>query len=115
MNRLVEKRLFIRRRRQRAFEYRATITRDELVAQVTHNVVSGLVQDFGDIAISQLVRSLHEITSDHLAQLEQLAAASPYSTDLEDTENAQSVVEEGARAAPGALDTFGQRPRSKRR
>lgn len=73
MNRLVEKQLLLRRQHGRAFEYRATITRDELVAQVTRNVVSGLVRDFGEVAIAQLVQTLHEITPDHLALLEELA------------------------------------------
>ena len=75
MNRLVEKQLLQRRQHGRAFEYRATMTHDELVVQVTRNVVSGLVRDFGDVAIAQLVQTLHEITPDHLAMLEELAAA----------------------------------------
>lgn len=105
MNRLVEKQLFIRRQRHRAFEYRAAITRDELVAQVTRNVVSGLVRDFGEVAIAQLVQTLHDVTPDQLAQLEQLAAASPISADLEDTESANSTVAaEDATAAPDAAD-----------
>lgn len=115
MNRLVEKNLFIRRQQHRAFEYRAAITRDELVAQVTRNVVSGLVQDFGEVAIAQLVQTLHDVTPDHLAQLEQLATASPVSANLEDLENAQVSVEtEGAHAVPGVMDTSQQQHRSKR-
>ena len=116
MNRLVEKHLFIRRQRHRAFEYRAAITRDELVAQVTRSVVNGLVQDFGDVAIAQLVQTLHDVTPDHLAQLEQLAAASPISANVEVSESAHSAVEaEGADIVPDTVDTPLQRHRSKQR
>ncbi len=119
MNRLVEKQLLQRQQHGRAFEYRATMTRDELVAQVTRNVVSGLVRDFGDVAIAQLVQTLHEITPDHLALLEELAAA-PSAPSLPTAEsyadeqrNQTGAAHTGAASAPGGASR--QEPSSKKR
>jgi len=74
MNRLVEKQLLVRRERQRAYEYRAALTREELISQVTRTVVGGLIHDFGDVAVAQLTQTLYETRPDLLVQLEQLAA-----------------------------------------
>jgi predicted transcriptional regulator len=73
MNRLVEKQLLARRLRQRAFAYRARVTRQELEVQVTRSVVEGLVRDFGQVAIAQLVEAISELRPDQLALLERLA------------------------------------------
>jgi len=83
MNRLVEKRLLLRREWQRAFEYRAAISRDDLISQVTRSVVGGLIHDFGDVAIAQLAQALHETHPDLMAQLESLASSAPH--ELADT------------------------------
>ena len=77
MNRMVEKGLLRRRRDARAHTYRAGMTRDALVMQVTHTIVSGLVHDFGDVAIAQLVNTLTAVGPEHLRALEQLAASAP--------------------------------------
>jgi predicted transcriptional regulator len=77
MNRMVEKGLLLRRRDARAHTYRAGMTRDALVMQVTHTIVSGLVHDFGDVAIAQLVNTLTAVGPEHLRALEQLAASAP--------------------------------------
>ena len=74
MNRLVEKRLLVRRERQRAYAYRAALTRDELIVQVTRSVVGGLIHDFGDVAVAQLAQTLYETRPELLAQLEHLAS-----------------------------------------
>lgn len=73
MNRLVEKQLLLRRERQRAYEYRAALTREELIAQVTRSVVGGLINEFGDVAVAQLTQTLYETRPELLSQLELLA------------------------------------------
>jgi predicted transcriptional regulator len=119
MNRLVDKRLLLRQQRQRAFEYRAALTQDELVAQVTRNLVNGLVRDFGDVAIAQLVQTLHEVGPDHLALLEKLAGASPTSSPLTLQANADDAHSQtGAEHTASAATTIGasqQWPSSKQR
>ncbi len=77
MNRMVEKGLLLRRRDARAHTYRAGMTHDALVMQVTHTIVSGLVHDFGDVAIAQLVTTLTTVGPEHLRLLEQLAGSTP--------------------------------------
>jgi predicted transcriptional regulator len=77
MNRMVEKGLLLRRRDARAHTYRAGMTHDALVTQVTHTIVSGLVRDFGDVAIAQLVTTLTAVGPEHLRLLEQLAGSAP--------------------------------------
>src|SRR5579859_1277567 len=83
MNRMVEKGLLLRRRDARAHTYRAGMTHDALVAQVTHTIVSGLVHDFGDVAIAQLVNTLTAVGPEHLRLLEQLAGSAPAEQGLE--------------------------------
>ncbi len=73
MNRLVEKQLLVRRERQRAYEYRAALSREELITQVTRSVVGGLIHDFGDVAVAQLTQTLYETRPELLSQLERLA------------------------------------------
>ena len=73
MNRLVEKGLLLRREHARAYAYRAALSRDALVSRVTRDVVQGLVQDFGSVAMAQLVETIHEMSPEHRALLEQLA------------------------------------------
>lgn len=74
MNRLVEKGLLVRRHRLRAHEYRAAATRDVLVAQTARSILGGLVQDFGDVALAQLLHTLQTVDPDHLEALQRLAA-----------------------------------------
>ncbi len=73
MNRLVEKRLLLRRERGRAYEYRACMTQAQLEAGVTRSIVEGIVRDFGDVAIAQLVKTMHNLRPDQLRLLERLA------------------------------------------
>jgi predicted transcriptional regulator len=69
MNRMVEKGLLTRRKRGRAHEYRPLMTRDELVADVTREVVDGLIDNFGNVAIAQLVRTIQTISPAHRSLL----------------------------------------------
>jgi predicted transcriptional regulator len=113
MNRLVEKRLLLRQQRQRAFEYRAALTQDELVAQVTRNLVNGLVRDFGDVAIAQLVQTLHEVRPDHLALLEDLATSSLLTLQATTDDAPSQAGAAHTDAAPTTIDASQQRPSSK--
>ena len=81
MNRLVEKQLLARRQRLRAFEYRALVTRSELEARVARSVVEGLVRDFGDVAIAQLVKVVSDIRPEQLEILERLAGQAASATE----------------------------------
>ncbi len=81
MNRLVEKQLLTRRQRLRAFEYRALVTRSELEVRVARSVVEGLVRDFGDVAIAQLVKAVSDIRPEQLEILERLAGQAASTTE----------------------------------
>lgn len=72
MNRLVEKKLLERRQLARAHEYRPTISRVTLLTQATRSILGELLQDFGDIAVSQFVQVLQTTSPEHLQQLERL-------------------------------------------
>jgi predicted transcriptional regulator len=72
-NRLVEKGLLIRERSSdRAYAYRATVSRDAFLAQVAASVASGLVGDFGQQALAQLVQAAGEVDPAYLDELERL-------------------------------------------
>lgn len=72
-NRLVEKGLLIRERSgDRAYTYHATVSRDAFLAQVAASVASGLVGDFGQQALAQLVQAAGEVDPAYLDELERL-------------------------------------------
>jgi predicted transcriptional regulator len=73
MNRLVEKRLVLRREEAPAYLYRPAITREDLIAQVTRQVIDGLMQDFGDVAVAQLAHALQHVSPRSVDLLEKLA------------------------------------------
>ena len=81
MNRMVEKGLLLRRQDARAHTYRAGMTHDALVMQVTHAVVSSLVREFGTVAVDQLVTTLHAVSPEHMAELDALAVAPALDSD----------------------------------
>jgi predicted transcriptional regulator len=60
MNRLVAKRLLLRREVWRAHRYRPVLSQSELIAQVARSVIGGLLRDFGDVVATQLTLALHE-------------------------------------------------------
>lgn len=93
MNRLVDKGLLLRREQARAYEYRAVLSRDALVARVTRDVVQGLVQDFGAVAMAQLVETIHEMSPEHRALLEHLAAGGAGESSPPDSAQAGSEQE----------------------
>lgn len=75
MNRLVEKGVLERRRRSRAFVYRARESREAFRARVSLRVVEGLVRDFGDVAVAQFVETLEGVDPGLLARLRRLVDA----------------------------------------
>ncbi len=75
MNRLVEKNVLTRRRVGRAYCYAPRETRDAFLARVSRNVVEGLLQDFGNLAIAQFVSAVDRIDPDRLVELQALIKA----------------------------------------
>lgn len=72
MNRLVDKKLLKRESRGNAFDYTATVSRNEFATQVVSEVLDGLLEDFADPALSHIVESLGSKNSPKLKKLEQL-------------------------------------------
>lgn len=75
MNRLVDKRILSRHRVGRAYSYAPCESRDAFLAQVSLNVVEGLLEDFGDLAIAQFVSAVDRIDPAQLAELQELIEA----------------------------------------
>jgi predicted transcriptional regulator len=75
MNRLVDKRVLARRRLTRAYVYAASEPREQFLERVSRNVVEGLLQDFGSLAVAQFVDALDAVDPAMLVQLERLIQA----------------------------------------
>jgi len=75
MNRLVDKGILSRRRMGRAYNYAPCADRETFLAQVSRNVMEGLLEDFGDLAIAQFVSAVDRIDSAQLAELQELIQA----------------------------------------
>lgn len=73
LSRLAEKGWLISEKRGRAYFYRAAHSREEAEAEAVGEVVRGLLEDFGELAIAQFVKELDEIDSNHLSRLSELA------------------------------------------
>lgn len=73
MNRLVEKEFLERKKVSRAFVYKARLDRAEFLEQASHQIVTGLVSDFGELAIAQFVEELGEHGPEALETLQKLA------------------------------------------
>lgn len=72
-NRLVEKGLLVREATGgRAFRYRATESREMFLDRVAASVANGLVADFGQHGLSQLVRAAEMLDPAYLDELERL-------------------------------------------
>ncbi len=72
MNRLVDKSVLSRQRVGRAYSYAPCSDREDFLAQVSRNVVEGLLEDFGDLAIAQFVSAVDRIDPDQLRELQEL-------------------------------------------
>ncbi len=75
MNRLVDKRILTRQRVGRAYSYAPCDSREVFLARVSRNVVEGLLQDFGDLAIAQFVSAVDRIDPAQLAELQAMIEA----------------------------------------
>jgi predicted transcriptional regulator len=72
MNRLVQKEVLTRRRQGRAFVYRPAADRDTFLARVFRSVAYGLLGDFGELALAQIVETAGEVDPALLDELEQM-------------------------------------------
>ncbi len=72
MNRLVQKGILTRRQRGRAFVYRPIADRDTFLSTVFRSVAQGLVGDFGELALAQIVDTAGEVDPTLLDELEQM-------------------------------------------
>jgi predicted transcriptional regulator len=71
MNRLVEKGFLERRKVSHAFVYVPRFTREELMQRLSHQVLDGLITDFGPAVLAQFVDMVAETDE---ARLKELAA-----------------------------------------
>jgi predicted transcriptional regulator len=72
MNHLVDKGLLLRERARRGHVFRPAVTRDEFLRQVSRQVATGLIRDFGDLAVAQFLDALREHDPEALARLASL-------------------------------------------
>ncbi len=73
MNRLVEKEFLERKKVSRAFVYTAMLSREEFLESASHQIVAGLVSDFGEYAMAQFVDVLSELDPQELEALQKMA------------------------------------------
>lgn len=69
MNRLVAKGFLKRRKVSRAFIYVPLLTREELIAQLSRQVLDGLLADFGSAMLAQFVDVIEENDHAYLVDL----------------------------------------------
>mgnify|MGYP000352285927 CR=1 FL=1 len=69
MNRLVEKGFLERRKVSRAFVYLPRFSRDELTAHLSHQVLDGLISDFGPAVLAHFVDVVADGDHRHLTEL----------------------------------------------
>jgi predicted transcriptional regulator len=81
MNRLVDKGALRRKRRSRAYVYSPAETREDFMTRVSRRVVQGLVLDFGDAAVAQMVDALEDVDP---ALINRLRALADSDSDAED-------------------------------
>jgi predicted transcriptional regulator len=81
VNHLVDKGLLHREPARRGHVFRAALSRDEFLAQVSRDVSTGLIRDFGDVAVAQFVAALRDENPAALRRLADLAASDEDSRD----------------------------------
>jgi predicted transcriptional regulator len=99
MNRLVEKRLVMRRQEAPAYRYRPAVTREALITQVTRQVIDGLVLDFGHVAVVQLAQALQTVSPQYMALLEDLANEEMTADDRASSSGHGDAAEDGDEGA----------------
>ena len=73
MSRLAGKGLLSRKKEGRAYVYWPDKSRGELEASLAGKVVRALLEDFGEVAVSQFIHELEQVDRRTLAQLGELA------------------------------------------
>lgn len=73
LSRLTEKGWLVAEKRGRAFSYRAVHSRQEAEAAAVSSVVRALLEDFGDVVVTQFVKELDDLDANQLARLAKLA------------------------------------------
>jgi predicted transcriptional regulator len=73
MTRLHAKGLLIRERDGKTYVYRPAFTRDEHRARLSREIVRGLVDEFGDVALAHFTAELNGVDPTHRASLRRIA------------------------------------------
>ena len=73
MTRLHAKGLLLRDREGKTYVYRPAFTREEHRARLSRNLVRGLVNEFGDVALAQFTAELGSVDASHRAALRRIA------------------------------------------
>ena len=73
MTRLHGKGLLTRDRDGKTYVYRPAYSRDEHRARLSRDLVRGLVDEFGDVALAQFTAELDSVDADHRAALRRIA------------------------------------------
>ena len=73
MTRLHAKGLLLRDRDGKTYVYRPAFTRDEHRARLSRDLVRGLVNEFGDVALAQFTAELDSVDASHRAALRKIA------------------------------------------
>lgn len=74
MSRLHEKGLLVRERDGKGYVYRPAFSREEHRARLSLELVRGLVDEFGDVALAQFAAELDTVDTSHRSALRKLAA-----------------------------------------
>ncbi len=77
MTRLHAKGLLIRDRDGKTYVYRPAFTRDEHRARLSREIVRGLVDEFGDVALAHFTAELSGVDAAHRASLRRVAEKHP--------------------------------------
>lgn len=74
MARLVDKGLLTRTRRGKAYVYEPALTRKGFLRNRARQMVRALLDNFGEVALTQFIAELDQVDPDRLADLERLLA-----------------------------------------
>jgi predicted transcriptional regulator len=74
MTRLHVKGLLVRDRDGKTYVYRPAFSRDEHRARLSRDLVRGLVDEFGDVALAQFTAELDSVDAGHRAALRKIAS-----------------------------------------
>ena len=77
MTRLHAKGLLIRERDGKTYVYRPAFTREEHRARLSREMVRGLVDEFGDVALAHFTAELNDVDAGHRAALRRIVEKQP--------------------------------------